>query len=87
MDYVNEKIPITPSGIEPVTIQLVTQCLNQLHHRVRPQYVVPLHKDVTGGGGGASNAATRDGRVQGGSKTGDKMNIVKENILIFKLLS
>jgi hypothetical protein len=29
-DYVNGKIPMTPSGIEDATFQLVAQCHNQL---------------------------------------------------------
>ena len=33
-DYVNEKFPMTPSGTEPATFQLVLQCLNQLHRCV-----------------------------------------------------
>ena len=39
---VNEKIPMTPSGIEAATFQLVAQFFNQMCHRVPQSIMVTL---------------------------------------------
>ena len=39
------KIPMTPTGIEPATFQVVAQCLNQLRYRVPPTFLYTFYSN------------------------------------------
>ena len=43
-EFCQWKIPMTPSGMEPMTFQLVVQCLKKVCHQVPSYYMVATNK-------------------------------------------